>query len=232
MKVNELLLEAHDGLEQVLTLIKKDCKPFLSKATLHLWRGIEGESSSLTELSDGIYRGKVRTNRVPRDSNQNIHKIVDDALEKHFGIRGRSQALFVTTNTKVANMYGTPYMIFPIGQFKILWSPYIHDVFSVLQDNFSSMLADEPVYKFFKKELKTMGKDESDLDDMESDEQEALIKKVLDTQGDKIFSTNFKKSQGPGAYNSELMLVVPEYYAISKELYGEHKEMIDGLFKH
>jgi hypothetical protein len=231
MKINELLLEAH-GLEQVLAQIKRDCKPFLSKADKALWRGINGKSSSLRELSDGIYRGTARTDRMPRDSNTQIHKIVDDALEKHFGIRGRSQSLFVTTNPNVADSYGKLHLIFPIGQFKILWSPYIYDVFSVLQDNFSSMLADEPVFKFFKKELKAMGKDVGDLDYMEFEEQEALIKKILDEQGDKIFSTNFKKSQGPGAHNSELMLVVPEYYAISKELYDDHAEMIDDLFRH
>lgn len=95
---------------------------------------------SLTALdheSDEMEYGKkmVRQDRKPLDFTRMRSKILDNWFEDKFGIRARSQCMFVTgqaTELGDLKFYGTPCVVFPIGKFEYVWSRYVQDLYGDL----------------------------------------------------------------------------------------------------
>ena len=96
-----------------------------------------GGSSSGTERktfkeNDIEYKGYIknaRKNRQPMSTPIWAHEVIDNFFKKKFNIAARSAALFCTTNTSQASLYGDEvFMIFPIGNYKIIWSPTVKDL--------------------------------------------------------------------------------------------------------
>lgn len=123
MRAHEIITESAFVTQQQVDLIMKDCQPFL-------------------QASDGklVFRGQhsdqfinlVRKNRTPKDTPKDVHKMIDDFMRSHFGIGFRSEAMFCTASLATTLQYGTPRVVFPIGNFDYCWSPSVSDMYEDL----------------------------------------------------------------------------------------------------
>lgn len=77
----------------------------------------------------------VRKDRKPKDTHEGVSRIIDDMFYDKFGFRPRSQGLFCfgmsSKNPFLDDIidFGQSYVIFPIGNFKFIWSPQIDDFY-------------------------------------------------------------------------------------------------------
>jgi hypothetical protein len=120
-----LLTEEHSP-EEVTEMVRKNCSEALdamSRTHNALWRGSDEEFSGyIKELAP-------RTDRRPRDTKRWVHDLFDDAFEKKFGWRVRSEAIFATAAKNVADGFGNrAYLFFPFDGFKIIWSSEVDDL--------------------------------------------------------------------------------------------------------
>ena len=74
-----------------------------------------------------VVKVKNPKNREPVDTDHNVSSTADKWFEKKFGIKYRSNSLFVTGNLGTAEEYGETVAIFPIGEFSFCWSPKVSD---------------------------------------------------------------------------------------------------------
>lgn len=137
MRVSELLEdeERSDMLEmrRAVKAIVKDCQPFLRKfgGDRLLYRGSRSISHGpQVEFS----KRKVRADRRPMNTAEDVHRQMDDWFEKRFDVRARSSTLFATGNFREAKGYGTVYAVFPIGEFRHFWSEKIEDLYVDLRE--------------------------------------------------------------------------------------------------
>lgn len=120
-----------ENLGEYFNLISKKCMPYLKEWIKY---------AKTTPNPEHLYSGRgvqlffiektVRKNRRPKDTPDEIQKIVDDAFYKKFKVRPRSSSFFTTPIYTIAEDYGEVYAIFPQGNYKIIWSPDINDFFS------------------------------------------------------------------------------------------------------
>lgn len=62
----------------------------------------------------------------PKDTNIFIHNYVNNLSKKKYGVNVRN-GMFVTTQVKISTSYGSPYLIFPLGEYKIFYSKGVQD---------------------------------------------------------------------------------------------------------
>lgn len=86
-----------------------------------IYRGIRAND-------DALY-GKPFEARKPKDSNTELHDMVNDAI-KHYGFEAnRENAMFVTGDRSQASGYGySLYIMFPVDGFKFTWSQTVKDL--------------------------------------------------------------------------------------------------------
>lgn len=76
----------------------------------------------------------IRKDRRPRDLEFELHEAADDWFLKRFGVRFRSQSLFVTSLHVVASGYGPQTVrILPLGDYRYCWSRTTSDLISILK---------------------------------------------------------------------------------------------------
>jgi hypothetical protein len=178
--------------EEVLSLIKKDCKPFLRQKAKgeRLYRG-----SKLLEYNDFCII-TPKKNRKPRDTDPIIHKKFDELFMKYHGIKARSEAVFTTPDYTVAGYYGVGGLVFPIGDFKYLWNPNVKDLTT---NPGGKDYTQKPWYKqIFNEIMILISKDESIEDVMEGT--------VRDYK-----STGLKDAMRS---NNEIMIFCDKYYFV------------------
>lgn len=112
--------------ERFAKLVNEKCKPFLKECgelTMQhlLYRGIE--------IPDFKFIKTVRTDRQPKDTNKILHVWLDNWFNENFGVRYRTNAMFCTGDIKQTKEYGEPCVVFPIGDFKFVWSPHVEDLY-------------------------------------------------------------------------------------------------------
>lgn len=132
MKFANFLFESKN-----LDTIKEDCKEFLDgwPKDFPLYRG----SSKL----GGKF--KVRKDRNPLDSSQEVHNYLDALYKKNSGYKLRSEALFCTIDEFDARMFGTVGIVIPKGKFKIFTNHNIKDVSVYFNPNYLK----ERIWNFF-----------------------------------------------------------------------------------
>jgi len=118
----------------MLSLIKRDCQPFLQAVDYKpilghpLYRGIVVPFDA-----DPFISKKVRlTNRKPRNTHIELHAEINDYFTEAFGAPFRD-AIFCSGRWADASYYGRPYYIFPRGNFQYLWSPKVPDLYEKLE---------------------------------------------------------------------------------------------------
>ena len=119
---------------EIIEIVKRDCKPFLKEMNKIIWRG-----SYIKYIYD--YKEITpRKDRRPLDTASEWHKWADDYFSKHFGWKARSEGVFATFD-KIATMnYGNPYIFFPIGNYKYIYSPKILDFYNDITEMYPSYI--------------------------------------------------------------------------------------------
>lgn len=144
MKVYQLLEEERP---QLFPWLWKHCAPYLTELGLSpkddlrevydkttLFRGMDNPVGEKIELQtswgddvNGLIM-QVRKDRIPRDTHADLSSIVDDMLEHKFDWRPRQQGMFATGRLGLARNYGSVYRVFPMGDFRYVWSPDVRDL--------------------------------------------------------------------------------------------------------
>jgi len=125
--ISEKFSDNQDELESIINNIKKECKQIINlykNVKTPIYRGIKGADRFFEKRN-------VRTNRQPRVINEESHKLLDKLFLKHYGWKARSEGLFCGSNSvsRTWGDYGIIYIIFPIGNFKYIWTPNPEDGF-------------------------------------------------------------------------------------------------------
>jgi hypothetical protein len=142
-------------------LIKENCGPYLKEVRfsdkdlvrairgfIGLERGIKngtldsiGQKVNLVSSSKPLdeygvegYIVSRRKDRKPRDTNVKLSQGVDQLLEDKFGWKPRAEGVFTFPVNGPADGYGDPWAVFPIGNFRYVWSPQIMDLTATLAD--------------------------------------------------------------------------------------------------
>ena len=133
MKFYKRLYENEKIFEEIKDFLSKNCQPvikeFKGKRTEYL-PYIGKKQVNHYEVK------KTRKNRRPKDSTDMIHDFFDEQFDKHYGIRGRSECIFVTGDNKEAANYGPVNIVLPIGDYNILWSPDINDLWGKFEHDY------------------------------------------------------------------------------------------------
>jgi hypothetical protein len=114
--------------------LTKDCMPFLkelkksnSPRDKFFYRGFHGGN-----LYSEIDKKKVRNNREPSDTPLAIHNYLNKEFKKKFGWNVRGEGSFATSDKERAGGYGTPFLFFPVGKYKYVWSEEVSDLYAYL----------------------------------------------------------------------------------------------------
>lgn len=127
----QFLLESqpYPNPEEFAGKLLQECTQFLTES------GFNPEDADGTGIIRGSEQAPVftplttPTSRRPLTSSADTHYTVDTYLKKQFGTPFRSHSIFVCRDMDTVINYGSPFMIFPIGDFKYCWSPKIDDLF-------------------------------------------------------------------------------------------------------
>jgi hypothetical protein len=118
--------------ESLENLLIRDCAKFIKELPIlsdkkQLWRGIEKQKYAL--------RNKPHPKRRPLDTPIEVHKKLNVYFEQKFGWPAR-QGLFCTASKGFAHQYGDGMVVavFPIGDYKYVWSPDVSDIYGLYLD--------------------------------------------------------------------------------------------------
>lgn len=125
--LNESILKTFDDFDIAMDFVTKNCKPFLNDWKLSygfLYRGMQKYKNA----PDAFVKS-VRKDRDTMNMSGRLHKEIDQYFFDKFGIRGRSNAIFCSGEEYDVELYGPAHIIFPVGRYKILWSPEVKDLY-------------------------------------------------------------------------------------------------------
>ena len=144
--INESNSEIDDNFGKISEIISNECSDFLKlireKGIKPLYRGSNIKESPIIE---GFWKKNARRDRMPRETYPWIHMIIDGLLEKKFGLKIRSNGVFVSPLKSIATGYGkfriTKYgshtcshIFIPANGFRYFWNPKIEDLFVDIKD--------------------------------------------------------------------------------------------------
>jgi len=145
---------------EILEILKNDCSEFLNEIKSDeidpIWRGVKNKDEIGTP---GIWTKTPYSNRKNLDTPNQLSDDMNDLFIDKFGIPIRSNGVFVTKSPQDASTYSdykadafrikkddryydlvnstyystgrkTPYMVFPIGDYKYFWNESIVDLYS------------------------------------------------------------------------------------------------------
>lgn len=132
MKLKRFLNEQRD-IDNIVNMINKDCKKFIKEMVIPnkpLYRGLNNIPTNSSKMGKDFWKVKVRKDRASTDMPDELHKYLDSQFKKKFGWYARSEGLFCTRSKTIAYNYGDLYSIYPIGNYKYLYSTKIDDLFA------------------------------------------------------------------------------------------------------
>jgi hypothetical protein len=144
-----LVEESEDDLALANLIISK-CKPFLTQGRYEpIFRGETFRSFTfdrklpILDFDGNKFMIPIvdvkhpEADRSPRDTSGALHKFFDQKMKEKFGWGGRSQGLFVTGSVAQALAYHDAglYMVFPVGEFKYIWSKHEQDLYNSLRQH-------------------------------------------------------------------------------------------------
>jgi len=133
MKIFEVIGSERQDNVNMVDLIKEHCQPYLKnnlsalKEGTDLYRGV----SKVNPIVDTFMTVDVWTNknRKPTHTPLPLHFLADMWMEETFGYAYRSSSCFASTDYLMASRYGSVYGIFPIGEYEMLYSPKVGDLY-------------------------------------------------------------------------------------------------------
>lgn len=118
----------------IADIIKRDCSKWLKEVKNPSKSLIYRGSKSVSLGKNLLTKKSVRTDRSPKDTPKKMHDYIDNWFNKKFGIKFRSQALFVSGDKDIANQFGKVWIVFPINDYDYLWSPFFKDMTEDIDD--------------------------------------------------------------------------------------------------
>lgn len=192
--------------------IEERCGDFVVAWSLYRWdavmvrgvpkdniRGIYAVNGTVMSTTEDPI--PVRKNRLPSDTNPALHKIIDDWMHEHYGVRGRSECAFAYSyeSDQVAHanhaMYGQPAVVIPVGDYDALWSDEIADLYTMFDSSISNKFNYDGEY----------GDAETpdDVDQTTRADIEAALSKI-----------KYRRGVNPGKSDGELMIDADAYIPI------------------
>lgn len=198
MRFKNYITESDINIEEIQSIIEKDCKPFIDD-----WKrlNISKWLMSGRTVSTQFKKFSVRTDRKPKDTPIDIHNMVDDWFYKKFGIKARSNVVFVTFDPDLTEDFGELYLIFPIGQYKVISSASVVDLYMTIEDAMYDIMGSDFNIKTWSD--KSYDPDGSNLKERVKEK----IIKLLD-KGKYTTKLSF--------HDNEIMLSCKEYYVVDK----------------
>jgi hypothetical protein len=119
-------------LSEILTLIYQKCQPFLKDIVAQKTQFKYLPYSGRNNNQDHFIKS-IRSDRTPKDMNQEVHAYLDNIFNHKFGFKARSNAIFITGYRSLAMGYGSNlYCILPIGNYKFIYSEKIKDLYMAI----------------------------------------------------------------------------------------------------
>lgn len=131
MKLVDICEDVQNNLiDDILDKIKNDCSKYVIECGKNfVYRGINKES-----FLEPMSIIKHRDDRLPTNSTKVAHDLLDDYSLEKFGIKMRSNSLFVSGNYYMATDYAyntkNVYIVFPINHFSFIWSEKVDDFYA------------------------------------------------------------------------------------------------------
>ncbi len=116
--------------EQLQDFIYENCREWVEKTDSHdgiIYRGVNRPPIIDNYSEMNAFVKPTRLDRKPRDSLPALHQIFNNVLQAANSPVNRSNSLFCTSSASEAREYGKVYVLFPIGNFDYMWSPYYED---------------------------------------------------------------------------------------------------------
>jgi hypothetical protein len=219
MKLTSLYESNSDlSLEEAVKIFHDECKPFQKEIGFDgtfdfetLKRGMKNKPK--------LFIGNVRPDRRPSDTPLPIHEFMDNWFYKKFGVKFRSNAMFVTKSRGSAQIYGDVYIVFPIGEFKYCYSSTIDDLYATIANKIESKLSS--YYAPLTKEK---------FNDFLSDDDNLkfaldIVEKILTES--KYVDNDLKYV----SYYPEIMINCKSYLAIKSDLYDDFIKLYQETYK-
>jgi len=125
MKIKKYIINENKKHQEMILFIKENCSKFLKEAGFNFaYRG----SQKRIENYD-IFPGHL-IDRRPMNTAQGIHDLLNRKFTEKFGWAARNGVFCLGESMAVA-FYGKPFLFFPVGDYKYVWSPTISDLFGV-----------------------------------------------------------------------------------------------------
>lgn len=195
--------------DKVIDFIQKRCKPFLQEIrACHSRLLIRGKSDFNV---DKFARVKRRTNRKPMNMHPDFMAFLDDVFQDVFGWRPRSTGVFAEFSKTIRSGYGTPYLLFPIGNFRYLYSNDIDDLY--MDDTLKSPVIFHPWKNEITFNDRIVGAMYSDLELEELGKKEVMKRWVKKAFKNK----NICKAKN----DHEIMFDCDYYYLVHSDYYQE-----------
>jgi len=222
--------------QEDIDTMMSECNVFLNDLKKQSSRTPELLYSGRKGKMNDLFKGKIRKNRKPLDTPVEIHNMIDDEFKKQVGIKPRSNSLFCFRDEDRTSSYGTPYVIFPVGKYKLIWSYEVHDLYDYLRKTstyFVYVIRNEDLKSTWIKlppSLKSKFDDENHLKRyIESGEGkqdlEEKIKELVSTY-EVIDASQLTKT----TFAEEIMVMSDEYWALKSSLLIDN-ELFDKLFE-
>jgi hypothetical protein len=140
MKLQRYLTETTDLIlengPEIWQKLKKECRPFLKeyKKTGLVGKKVIYRGDSVRDVNTKKYSGIreiiPRQNRRPKDMPPALHNKFDEDFNNRHGWYARSEGVFTVAKKNTAASYGKPYLFFPTGKYRYLWTPETEDLYS------------------------------------------------------------------------------------------------------
>lgn len=196
-------------LEECQLFLDEFKKIYLNGTKLPLRRGMTFQPT------EHVTKIKVNKNRKPSNTNIRVHNAADQWFLNTFGVKARSQSFFCTSSKTVANDYGFPFFVFPVGNFDIIWSRQVNDLFMYLRE--STILKNAGVEVSDRTQAKEMINDPSIISDKLLYE---TVSKILD-------SADYVKGKLDEALASKNeIMVLCDYYYVAED---RNEDVIDFI---
>ncbi len=156
--------------EQVIQSIQSKCQPYLQQnpKLIPMFRGSQFNGTD-------VFEKPIRTDRFTKDTGPKWTNFWDEGLAQRGIKANRRNSAFCTGDRRVAEMYGHPFVVFPLGEFNYSWHPYVRDLYRSITDYTNHPTQDFSIAKFLTKALTEVQADDGSLVHAIHSENEILI---------------------------------------------------------
>ena len=145
-----------ENLDEELKDFTELCKPFINEIKDYfpqreefqfLYRGFQFLYRGFKIPKNNTYIYKKQVDRKPVSTPDEYHYLFNKVFNYIFKWNVRSDGVFTTTQYHTAAGYGTPMLVFPIGDYRYVFSENVYDLYTHTE-YLDEMIHDEIVYKY------------------------------------------------------------------------------------